>query len=98
MPRIFSFLLGAAAGIMLCFAATNFHVVRAQDGFHLVHKQRARLAEAYIDVREFGVGDWGQHAELAAALAAENKQYVMQSAAAKSLEGGLSQLPKWPAQ
>jgi hypothetical protein len=96
MPRVFSFLLGVAAGIMLCYGATNYHVVRADDGFHLVHKQRARLAEAYVDVRGFGVGDWGQHAELAAALTAENKQSVMQSAAAKSLEGGLSQLPKWP--
>lgn len=96
MPRLFSFLLGLAAGMMLCYGATNFHVVRAQDGFHLVHKQRARLAEAYVDVRSFGVGDWAAHAELAAALTAENKQQVMAGAAANSLESGLDQLPSWP--
>ncbi|MGD9632137.1 MAG: hypothetical protein AB7G28_21035 [Pirellulales bacterium] len=96
MPRIFSFLMGVAAGAMLCFVATNYHVVRASDGFHLVHKQRARLAEAYVDVREFGVGDWSNHTDLAAALVAENKQYLMEGAAAKSLQGGLSQLPTWP--
>ncbi len=98
MPRIFSFLLGVAAGVMLCYGATNYHVVRAQDGFHLVHKQRARLAEAYVDVRAFGVGDWTNHAELAAALTAENKQYVMEGAAANTVESGLSQLPGWPQQ
>lgn len=98
MPRIFSFLLGVAAGVMLCYGATNYHVVRAQDGFHLVHKQRARLAEAYVDVRSFGISDWTSHTELAAALTAENKQYVMEGAAANALQSGLSQLPSWPQQ
>ena len=98
MPRLLSFLLGVAAGAMLCYGATNYHLVRAQDGFHLVHKSRARLAEAYIDVREFGVGDWANHAELASALVAENKQYVMDGAAGNSLQSGMNQLPKWPQQ
>lgn len=97
MPRIFSFLMGAAVGALLCYGATNYHVVRADDGIHLINKQRARLAEAYVDVREFGVGDWASHTDLAAALVAENKQYLMEGAAAKSLQGGLSQLPAWPA-
>lgn len=98
MPRILSFPMGVAAGAMLCYGATNFHVVRADDGFHLVHKQRARLAEAYVDVRQFGVGDWAQHTDLAAAIVADNKQYIMEGAASNSLQGGLSQLPGWPAQ
>jgi hypothetical protein len=98
MSRLSSFLLGVAAGVMLCYGATNYHVIRAQDGFHLVHKQHAQLAEAYVDVRAFGVGDWTNHAELASALVAENKQYLMEGAAANSLESGLSQLPNWPQQ
>jgi hypothetical protein len=98
MPRIFSFLLGMAAGVMLCYAATNYHLVRAEDGFHLVHKQRAELAEAYVDVRQFGIGDWTKHAELAASLTAENKQYLIEGAAARSVQGGLSQLPNWQQQ
>jgi hypothetical protein len=93
MPRLFSFLLGVAAGAMLCYGATNYHLVRAQDGFHLVHKQRAQLAEAYVDVRAFGVGDWTNHAALAAALVAENKQYLMEGAAANTLESGLNLAP-----
>lgn len=98
MPRVFSFLLGVAAGVMLCYGATNYHVVRAQDGFHLVHKSRARLAEAYVDVRGYGVSDWASHAELASALVAENKQSLMDGAAANMLQSGVNQLPKWPQQ
>jgi hypothetical protein len=96
VPRILSFPMGVAAGAMLCFGTTNYHLVRADDGFHLIHKQRARLGEAYVDVREFGVGDWSSHTELAAALVAGNKQYVVEGAVAKSLQGGLSRLPIWP--
>jgi hypothetical protein len=95
MRRILSFPLGIAVGAMLCYGATNFYVVRADDGIHLVHKQRARLSEAYVDVREFDAGDWSRHAELAAALVAENKQQLMGSAVANSLQNGLSQLPAW---
>src|SRR5262245_13099180 len=98
MQRVMSFLLGVAAGVMLCWGATNYHVVRAEDGFHLVHKQRARLAEAYVDVRAFGVSDWAKHPELASALVAENKQSVMQGAATNTFQGGLSQLPNWSQQ
>jgi hypothetical protein len=96
LGRVITFLLGIAAGVILCFAATNFHVVRAQDGFHLVHKQRARMAEAYVDVREFGVTDWTNHSELALELNAVNKQYVMGESTASVAEGSLSnKLPNW---
>src|SRR5262245_65128185 len=95
MQRVMSFLLGVAAGVMLCWGATNYHVVRANDGFHIVQKQRARLAEAYVDVRAFGVGDWAKHPELATALAAGDQQSVMAGAASNTVQGGLSQLPNW---
>jgi len=95
LGRVITFLLGMAAGVILCFAATNFHVVRAEDGFHLVHKQRARMAEAYVDVREFGVTDWTNHSELALELSAVNKQYVMGDGTTSAVESGLSKLPNW---
>lgn len=98
MPRVLSFPMGLAAGAMLCYGATNYHLVRAGDGFHLVQKQRAQLAEAYVDVRAFGVSDWTKHPELASAIVAENKQYLINGAAANSLHDGLSQMPGWPTQ
>ena len=100
MPRLFSFLLGVAAGAMLCYGATNYHVVRAQDGFHLVHKSRARLAEAYVDVRAFGVGDWTSPSRVGVRAGGRRiSSTVMEGAAANTLQGGVSQvLPNWPQQ
>ena len=97
MPRLFSFVFGMMVGALLCYGATNFHLIRAEDGFHLVHKVRAHLSEAYVDIRTFGVSDWTAHSELAAALAHDNKEYLMQGAAAQTLKDGIDQLaPGWP--
>jgi hypothetical protein len=97
MPRISSFLTGMVAGALLYMGATNFHILRAQDGFHLIHKGRPQLAEVYLDVRSFGVSDWTAHPELAADLVHDNKQYLMEGSAANSLQQGVNQaLPNWP--
>jgi hypothetical protein len=99
MSRLSSFLTGLVVGALLCYGATNYHVVRAQDGIHFVHKTRARLSETYVDVRAFGLSDWSAHPELAAALAQGNKQHIMQDAAANSVQDGVEQfLPNWPTQ
>jgi hypothetical protein len=95
MPRFMTFLLGVAAGVMLYHTATIYHVVQAQDGFHFVKKSRARLAEAYVDVRSFGVNEWASHAELAADLTAANKSHVVTGSTANAIQSGLSQLPNW---
>ena len=99
MPRLFTFLMGMVAGALLCQGATNYHVVRAQDGFHVVQKVRAHLSEAYVDVRAFGVGEWSAHPELVAALTQQNKQHLMESAGANSIQAGMNQyLPNWSQQ
>jgi hypothetical protein len=93
MNRVVTFILGIATGVVLCFGATNYHIVRANDGFHLVHKQRSRMSETYVDVRSFGVEDWSNRTELAAELVADNKQYVMGDAVASGAVNRLSQFP-----
>jgi hypothetical protein len=96
MPRPFSFLMGLAAGAMLCYGATNYHIVRAQDGFHVVEKVHAELANSYVDVRQFGASDWSNHPDLAAAIVKENKQELIQGAAAAAIQQGIDQvLPEW---
>jgi hypothetical protein len=97
MPRLFSFMSGAVAGVLLTMGAMNFHLVRAQDGFHVVHKIRPQLTETYLDIRTFGVSDWAAHPELVADLIHDNKQSLMEGSAAKSLQQGAQQLaPGWP--
>lgn len=99
MPRLFSFLFGMIVGALLCYGATNYHLIRAQDGFHVVHKVRAHLSEAYVDIRNFGVTDWTDHSELVAALAHDNKQYLMEGAAAQTIQETVNQFaPSWPQQ
>jgi len=97
MARLSSFLTGMAVGALLCYGATNFHVIRAQDGIHFVHKLPPRLSEAFVDVRSFSLSDWSAHPQLAAALVQDNKQHVIQGAAAQSVQNGVEQfLPSWP--
>jgi hypothetical protein len=99
MPRLFTFLLGMVAGALLCYAASNYHVVRANDTVHFVQKVRPGFADTYVDVRAFGVGDWANHPDLAAALAHQNKQHVMEGAATNSIQASVNQyLPNWPQQ
>jgi hypothetical protein len=57
----------------------------------------ARLAEAYVDVRQFGAADWTAHPDLVAAIVQEKKQHLMQEAAASAIQDGVNQvLPNWP--
>ena len=99
MPRLFAFLMGVVVGALLCHGATNYHVIRAQDGFHVVQKVRAHLSEAYVDVRSFGVGDWSARPELVAAITQQSKQHLMEDAATNSVSAGVNQyLPNWSQQ
>jgi hypothetical protein len=97
MPRLFSFLSGMIAGALLILAAMNFHVLRAQDGFHTIHKIKPGLSETYVDIRSFGVSDWTGHPDLVADLIHDNKQMLMEGSAASSIQQSAQQLaPAWP--
>jgi len=99
MQRISAFLCGVVVGALLCYWTTHYHLVRAQDGFYVVPKTRAGVLDAYVDVRSFGVTDWAEHADLAAALVADNQQQVIQDSAVNALQDTANQLvPGWPQQ
>jgi hypothetical protein len=100
MRRVYGFVFGIGFGILACLGATNFHIVRAQDGFHLVQKQNARLGQAYVDTRQFNATDWAEHPELVASLRADNEQGLVNEASPGILQNGvnrLSALPQQPA-
>ena len=93
------FVLGMIVGAALLHGATNYHVVRAQDGFHFIRKSEARIAEAYIDIRNFGIADWAERPGLALAITNAGKQHLIGDAAATSIGQGVNQLLEgWPAQ
>jgi hypothetical protein len=98
MTRVYFFLLGMVAGALLIYATMHFHLVRAQDGFHVVDKQPPRLTEAYVDVRSFGMTDWGDHPQLATAVMEADKPQLLGDSARGAVQDGINQImPGWPA-
>ena len=84
-------------GGLVIYAAINFHLVRARDGFHVVAKQPPRMAGAYIDIRKFSISDWAGHPELTAALLQANQRQLLGEAANTAVSNGADQvLPSWP--
>lgn len=92
MRRISTFVFGMMIGAAVLYAALHFHVVRADDGFHMVAKVESTLASTYVDIREFTVGDWTNHQRLAAALLRAEKQELMRGAAGDALRNGFDNL------
>jgi hypothetical protein len=96
MGRFPAFLLGVVTGAAMLHVAMSFHVVRSRDGIELVGKQPARLSEAYVDIRSFGVGDWAGHPQLAASLVRANKQHLLGDSASQAIQESVQQLvPNW---
>ncbi len=82
------FILGFVIGGATVLGALRYHVVRAEDGVHLVPKMSATLSETYIDIRQFGTKDWSAHPAVAAALVRDGKGNLMRGAAVDSLWNG----------
>lgn len=92
MRRIWTFLSGILAGGALIYFAMNFHLIRANDGFHLIPKVNAQLPGTYADIREFKVTDWADNAEIAAALMNANRRDLLDGALTDTFNNGLDRL------
>lgn len=80
MGRFSSFVFGILIGGAAVFVGLKYHVVRADDGLHMIPKQQAEFREVYVDIREFGPQDWTRHPELAAAIVKAEKGELFQGA------------------
>ena len=84
--RSFScFVFGMIVGALLLFVASRYHVVRANDGVHLIPKSSAHLSGPYVDIRSFSPADWDNHKSLAIAIVQADKAYLLQDSAAESV-------------
>ncbi|HEX6962206.1 MAG TPA: hypothetical protein VF175_10090 [Lacipirellula sp.] len=92
MRRLSTFIFGMVAGGLLIYVVLNFHVVQARDGMHLVPKVDAKLAGAYVDIRNFTPADWQQHPEVAMAIFRAERGDLLESAASDALQNGLDEL------
>lgn len=85
MGKLYNFVLGVVVGFVLYHAATNYHLVYANDGVHLIAKTQPRLSEAYVDVRAYTPADWANHPQLVLDLQQAGKQHVLTGAAADAV-------------
>jgi hypothetical protein len=77
MSRVGDFVVGAICGGGLTLGAMNFHVVRADDGFHLFRKVSTGTAQTYVDVRGYSAADWGENRPLATAIVRSGKGEIL---------------------
>jgi X-X-X-Leu-X-X-Gly heptad repeat protein len=92
MSRLLIFLLGAVVGGGVVYSAVTYHVVRGEDGLHMVPKLSANFSQPYVDVRNFGAADWGENRALTVAVLRAEKGHLLQDAATDSMAEGLGQL------
>ncbi|MCO6457359.1 MAG: hypothetical protein J5I93_18830 [Pirellulaceae bacterium] len=81
MGRLSSFLAGLLVGAAVMFTALKYHVVRANDGWHLIPKLQSDFSQTYVDVRQFTPADWNEHRELAVAIVKADKGHLMSDSA-----------------
>jgi hypothetical protein len=87
--RISGFLAGLLVGAVCTMTALKYHVVRAEDGFHLVPKLSAQFSEAYVDIRGFDLADWNKHRSLALAVARSGKTHLLQDSTSDAMRRSL---------
>ncbi|MEM8947512.1 MAG: hypothetical protein AAGD11_20225 [Planctomycetota bacterium] len=89
MRRIVTFAMGMIAGGLLLWGALQFHVIRSKQGFHLVAKVNASLANTYVDIRQFTIADWTRHTDVALALTNANQVELIENATDDALRNGI---------
>lgn len=85
MSRFPSFVAGLLVGAVMVYVSLKFHIVRANDGFHMIPKLSAEFGETYVDIRQFNLTDWDDHPSLAIAITRADKGELLQNSASESL-------------
>lgn len=92
--RIGAFVFGFIAGGIFVLGSLKYHVIKADDGIHLVPKMGATFSETFVDIRTFSANDWAQHPNVTAALVRADKGHLMKGAAVDTLFDGVEGLLK----
>jgi hypothetical protein len=87
-----NFIVGYLAGAISLYVALGFHVVRTQDGHHVIAKTSLALRDTYVDIRPFGVNEWKDHLELADAMRKAGKDELVKGAAESAVRRTLDGL------
>jgi hypothetical protein len=89
-----SFLSGAAVGGSLVFGSLSYHFLRTEEGVQMIPKLSATFHETYVDVRNFGAGDWSRHKSIVAAIVRAKKDSIFEESAVDTAHEGVTSLIK----
>jgi len=91
---IFRLMLVVGFAILLLIFTGFFQLVRADDGYHLIRKERFHVAFPVIDVRDWKVTDWLENSEIRNALAEIRLTQLREEAGAlwEEISGALDRL------
>ena len=92
MRRVFTFFTGVLTGGALIYFTMNYHLIRSEEGLHLIPKASAQFSSTYADIRDYKVADWAQHADIAAALVNANRRDLLDNAINDTLNNGIDRL------
>ena len=92
MRRLSTFIFGMAVGAGLLYGALNYHLIRADDGLHVVPKLNVELSSTYVDIREFTPADWSKRPQLASALLQSDQRELVDGAVDDAFRNGLDRL------
>jgi len=81
---------GFIAGIAALLVVQQYHIVRAEQGFHFVPRVSAGYDDIYVDIREFGFTDWKDHQGLSMALVKSNKEDLLKASAVNSVHDSIN--------
>ena len=80
MRRMFYLAMGLVAGGGLMWGGMNYHLLRTKDGFQTVPKRNTTLADAYLDVRTWGIAEWSKHPDVVWSLTQHGKTDIVNNA------------------
>ena len=89
-------IFGLCVGGVIMFGAMKYHLLNTDQGYRLIPKRNATLAEAYLDVRQWGAAEWAQHPDLIWALSQSGDSNILRDsrAAEQTLRDELGRLLK----
>jgi hypothetical protein len=90
--RLTSFFAGVLTGGVLIYMAMHYHVIHANDGWHLVPKVDGQLTNTFVDIRDYKISDWAQHADIAAARVNANRRDLIDNAVNDTFNSGVDRL------
>jgi hypothetical protein len=84
---LFLIVLGAVLGCGITIVAFRWHVVRANDGWHMIASGTSMPVDCFADVREWTPNEWADHPQLATSMVAAGKgDLVMRTSATNVLD------------